>query len=166
VDGYRVERSTDNVTFGVAATLGSTATSYADTGRSQGVTYYYRVQAYNGGGSSGYSNTVNVAVPPAAPAAPTGLAFTISGTTVNLNWIASGSGTVDGYRVERSTDNVTFGLAANMGSTATSYADTGRAPRPDVLLSRPCLQHRRVLGSVQHRHRRDPAERPDGHLPQ
>ncbi len=30
--------------------------SYTDTGLADGTTYYYRVQAYNGGGTSGYSN--------------------------------------------------------------------------------------------------------------
>jgi hypothetical protein len=67
-DGYRVERSTDNVTFTVATTLGVNASGFADAGRTAGQTYYYRVGAYNTGGVSGYSNTATVAIPPSQPA--------------------------------------------------------------------------------------------------
>lgn len=56
--GFYIERSPDNVTFTQIASLGAT-TSYADSGLSASTAYYYRVRAYNAGGSSGYSNVAN-----------------------------------------------------------------------------------------------------------
>jgi titin len=125
--GYRVERSTDNVTFGVIATLGVGAVSYADSSGAPATTYYYRVQAFNAVGPSGYSNTANATTPQVAPAAPSGLTATLSGTTVNLLWV-DGSTNEDGFKVERSTDNVTFGVITTLGAGATSYADTSGVP--------------------------------------
>jgi hypothetical protein len=55
--GFNVERSNDGTTFTQIATVGANATSYANTGLRKNKTYYYRVRAYNAGGSSGYSNT-------------------------------------------------------------------------------------------------------------
>src|SRR5207237_7885788 len=70
--GVKVLRSTDGVHFAQVALLGSTATSYSDTGLSAGTTYYYEVVATNSAGDSGPSNvasatTTQPAQPPAAP---------------------------------------------------------------------------------------------------
>jgi hypothetical protein len=43
----------------VTSTLGGTATSYVDTGVAANTTYFYRVQATNAGGGSGFSNTAS-----------------------------------------------------------------------------------------------------------
>ncbi|OJJ23779.1 hypothetical protein BKI52_05360 [marine bacterium AO1-C] len=57
---YVVERSTTSGSgFATIATLGANITSYADNGLSASTTYYYRVKASNGVGSSGYSNEAN-----------------------------------------------------------------------------------------------------------
>jgi hypothetical protein len=71
-DGYRVERSADGVTFAQVAQLGSTATSYVDVNLLSGTWYYYRVSAFNGSGSSGYSNAASgqtqaITQPPSVP---------------------------------------------------------------------------------------------------
>jgi fibronectin type 3 domain-containing protein len=59
------------------------------------------------------------------PAAPTGLTATpISSSQINLTWSASSGAT--SYKVERSTDNVTFTQIATV--TTTSYSDTALAP--------------------------------------
>jgi len=48
VTGYRIQRSTDNATWiTVSSDTASTAVTYADTGRTNGATYYYRVAAHN-----------------------------------------------------------------------------------------------------------------------
>ena len=44
---YVVERSDDNVTFAVVATVGPGMTTYVDDDLSLGETYYYRVKATN-----------------------------------------------------------------------------------------------------------------------
>jgi hypothetical protein len=46
--GFRLERSTDSVTWSTASTVAANQTSYNDTGLSPSTTYWYRVVAYNG----------------------------------------------------------------------------------------------------------------------
>ena len=54
--GFRLERSTDGVNWiEVAVTAGNIA-SFIDNGLTASTTYQYRVRAYNGKGSSSYSN--------------------------------------------------------------------------------------------------------------
>ena len=66
---------------------------------------------------------------PTAPISPSG---TISGVDINLSWSApssNGGRTVTGYRIQRSTDGVTFStLVANTNSTGTTYSDTNLTP--------------------------------------
>ena len=58
ITGYEVERSNDGVSGWsvLAASTGSTSTTYSDTTVSSGTTYYYRVSAINSAGSSTPSN--------------------------------------------------------------------------------------------------------------
>ena len=57
--GVAVQRSTDNVNFTQIATLAASATTYSSTGLARSTTYYYKVDAYNSGGASAYSNTAS-----------------------------------------------------------------------------------------------------------
>jgi hypothetical protein len=57
--GFKIERSTDGVTFKQIATLPSNTTSYPNTSLAAGTTYYYRVRAYEGPNYSAYSNTAS-----------------------------------------------------------------------------------------------------------
>jgi uncharacterized repeat protein (TIGR01451 family) len=56
VVSFIVERSTDGVNFAPVLFLPSTVQTVVDTNLSVNTTYYYRVQATNAGGASGYSN--------------------------------------------------------------------------------------------------------------
>ena len=102
-NGYRVDRSTDGVSFGTVAQLGSSAVSYADSGLSAGSTYYYRVSAYNSAGTSSYSNvaTGQTQAPSSAPSAPTNPKPTNGATGVaantTLSWASSSAQTFDVY---------------------------------------------------------------------
>jgi hypothetical protein len=66
---------------------------------------------------------------PTAPILPSG---TISGVDINLSWSApssNGGRAVSGYRIQRSTDGVTFTtIVANTNSTGTTYSDTNLTP--------------------------------------
>ncbi|MCP4137737.1 MAG: hypothetical protein GY754_42630 [bacterium] len=53
--GFRVERSPDGSAFTEITTVSADVATYTDSGLSSASTYYYRVRAYNGIGSSGYS---------------------------------------------------------------------------------------------------------------
>jgi hypothetical protein len=56
-DGFSIERSLDGNSWSVIGT--STAATYTDNGLQEGTLYYYQVAAYNGSGSSAYSNVVS-----------------------------------------------------------------------------------------------------------
>jgi hypothetical protein len=79
--GFTIERATDPsfINFTRVFTINrSTALTYSDTGLSPSTTYYYRVQAFNSAGNSGFSNvasaTTTATANPSNPAAPAGLA--------------------------------------------------------------------------------------------
>jgi uncharacterized membrane protein len=87
-DGFKIERSTNNVNFLPVVTVGTNVTGYSDTGLSPSTTYYYRVYAYNAAGNSGYSNTANATTQGAAPGD-----FSLSASPSSLNIKKGSSGT-------------------------------------------------------------------------
>lgn len=88
---YYIDVATD-VNFGTI--LGSytnkdagNVTTLSITGLSANTTYFYRVRAYNGNGTSGNSGTITVTASPVAPTATAANNF--GETTLNANWNAS-----------------------------------------------------------------------------
>ena len=69
--GFRIERSLDGQSFSQIATVGVNTTTYADTGLQSNTTYWYRVNAYNEYGESGYTNLVNLTTEPDINEPPT-----------------------------------------------------------------------------------------------
>lgn len=103
--GYVVERSSDGASFSQRARLSSGAISYVDAGLGSGATYYYRVYAYNGAGSSPYSNVAmgqtqasspvpppTTATAPSAPANPSPADGEngVNANNVTLAWSGNG----------------------------------------------------------------------------
>lgn len=66
-EGFKVERSTDGVTFSVIAQVGANVTTYIDDQLGAGDTYYYRVYAFNNVGSSEPTNVAVANKPLQAP---------------------------------------------------------------------------------------------------
>ena len=130
-DGFKLYRSTDDVSFSRIATLGAGVTAYADGGRAASTTYYYRVLAYNAAGNSAYSNTASATTwPPATspPSAPTNLiASAVSGAEISLTW-TDNANSEDGFKLYRSTDGVNFTQVAKPGTNARSYRDASVSP--------------------------------------
>ncbi len=123
--GYSVERSTDGTTWSVIANLGADSTSCVDMGVTAGVTYSYRVRAFNDTTASAYSNQVSATTTVSAPAAPSNLVATaLSGTAIQLTWTENATNET-GYSVERSTDGGTWNPIASLGANSTSYTDAG-----------------------------------------
>src|SRR5262249_30261639 len=121
---YRVKRATTNAGPWSTIATGVTATGYADTGLTNGTTYYYVVSAVNAAGESPDSaGAVAVPQPPPSPP-PTKLAARNSGTRrVALSWTnPAGVAVVQNY-VYRATGNGAFTMIAVLGPSS-SYTDT------------------------------------------
>ena len=91
-----------------------------------GTLYYYRVSAFGSGGTSNPSSITSVTT---SPTPPTNLlSSSISTSQINLSWTAP-SGIINGFKIERSTDGVTFSIiVANTTTSATTYSDNTTLP--------------------------------------
>jgi Glycoside hydrolase family 44/Fibronectin type III domain len=125
---YHVKRAT--ASGGPYVQAGSaTATSYTDTGLTNGTQYFYVVSALNMSGESVNSSQASgTPVMPAqgssVPAVPTALAATAGNQQITLTWSASGGAT--SYHVKRAA--ATGGPYSQVGApTSTSYVNTGLA---------------------------------------
>jgi fibronectin type 3 domain-containing protein len=61
---FRIDRSTNGNNFSTLTWTSANVTSFTDTGRQPGTTYYYRVASYNANGSSATSNTASATTLP------------------------------------------------------------------------------------------------------
>ena len=112
---YRVQRL-NNSTWGTAALI--TATSYTNTGLTNGASYSYRVLALVDGKWSSASAVVSAK--PTAPTVPQNVKATAGDKKVTITWSAFSGATQ--YRVQR-LNNSTWSTVANV--TSTSYTNTG-----------------------------------------
>src|SRR6202171_2874483 len=120
---YYVKRST--TTGGPYTQIATqTATSYTDTGLTNGTKYYYVVSAYNSAGQSANSTEVSVTpvASPTPPPAPTNLTATAGNAQVALTWTASTGAT--SYNVKRSLTSGS-GYVQVGTSTAAAFTDMG-----------------------------------------
>src|SRR5215472_3582645 len=135
ITGYNVYRGTS--AGGESATpvaTNVTATSFTDTGLTNGTTYYYTVAAVNSAGISPQSNEASatpVAVQATVPSAPQSLAAAAGNASVSLSWSApasDGGSPVTGYNVYRGTSaggESATPLATNV--SARNFTDTTAA---------------------------------------
>lgn len=103
---YRIDVSThsnfsDFVTNWNDAVLGNVTTISVGTNINSGITYYYRVRAVNGSGTSDNSSIINVTTIPPAPVEAAASDVTNNG--FNAHWNASTG--ASGYRLDVSTAN-------------------------------------------------------------
>ena len=71
VEGFRIEKAIVGGGFVEIAIVGAETSSYSNNGLAAGMSYSFRLRAYNRSGNSGYSNIVYATIAAAAPNAPT-----------------------------------------------------------------------------------------------
>jgi hypothetical protein len=128
----------DNQHYTQVNSVAGTATSYTDTGLTQGQTYFYKIQAANSAGSSAFSNEIQTN-PTIAP--PVLTADNVTSVKVSLSWTRPAAAN-DHYSVERSTtaNFATFTtVASNIPGSQTSYDDTD-----PILVSQPGQYYYRI----------------------
>jgi transcriptional regulator CtsR len=128
--GFQIERKTGaGGTYALIVTVASNATTYIDTGRTEGTTYFYRVRAVVGTGNySAYSNEASATTSSSLPAAPVNLsAAAVSPSQINLSWTDQ-SGNETGFQIERKTGaGGTYALIVTKAANSTTYSDSGVA---------------------------------------
>jgi len=128
--GFAIERSTDGATYYLADTVGAAHMSYSDLTVQPGHTYFYRVRAYNPGGSSAYAPPASVATPAVSlPKAPSSLTATAlsAGSGVSLAWKDNASNE-DGFQIERKT-GTTWQVLTTVAANTKTFTDASAARR-------------------------------------
>jgi len=114
--GYKIERSTDNQNWNLLTTTAANATSYSDTGLSEGATYYYRVRATNNYGDSTYTSSVSATT---LPTSPSSLSVTsLNGSQVSLSWQDNSS--IESYFVIEQLTGTSWQQIGTASANATS----------------------------------------------
>src|SRR5438876_18211 len=122
--GQRIERSVgSNANYAFLTDVDPNITAFTDTGLVDGTQYYYRVLAFNTGGSSTYSSEKSAITTLNSPTSLS--ATTVSSSQISLTWTGN-SASEDGFKIERSpVDNAHYTEVATVGANIASYSDTG-----------------------------------------
>lgn len=126
--GFRIEKRLGTVgAYSFLTNVGAGVQTYTDSGLQSGMTYCYRVCAYQQGGLSAYTNEAYIDTP--GLMTPTGLVATpITDHQVDLTWTDRSSDEL-GFRIERSTGpNGLFEHVADVGENVSSYSDVSPYP--------------------------------------
>lgn len=123
--GFSVERRTGAGMFAEIARPMANATSHQDTGLTPGVSYTYRVRAFNAGGNSAFTNEATVTTTPTPPSAPNAISVTaLSKSSLRFTW-ADNSDNEASFVIERRTNGGAFAFLVSRGANVTSYDDNG-----------------------------------------
>jgi autotransporter-associated beta strand protein len=120
---YIVERGTSSGVYSVQFTVSAQNESYLDASVTNGVTYYYAVEAANNNGTSAVSNEVSAVPAASAPAVPGSLAATGGNQQIGVSWKASTGAT--GYTLVRGTSSGVYPTTVLSNAAVTSCTDTG-----------------------------------------
>jgi hypothetical protein len=125
--GYSIERKTGvGGTYSVIYTPAANATSYSNTGLSDGTIYYYRMRSYNGYGYSSYATEDTAKTVEAAPTAPSALsASAVSSSQIHLTWTDNSSKEDSSHICRRAPGESIYYWIASVGANVTTYDNTG-----------------------------------------
>jgi predicted acyltransferase (DUF342 family) len=125
--GFSIECSL--ASSGPFTQIGSVAANvkvYSTIMLSEATAYWFRVQAFNNGGNSAYTNTANATTPYVAPDAPrTLMATAASSSQIELAWTDYANNET-GFYIERATASAgPFTQIASIGANIEKYSNTG-----------------------------------------
>ncbi len=122
--GERIERSVgSNANYALLTNMAPNTTVSTDSQLVDGTQYYYRVIAFNTGGSSPYSNETSAITTLNSPTSLTATA--VSSFQISLTW-TDNSSSETGFKIERSpVDDLHYAQIATVNTNVTSYSDTG-----------------------------------------
>jgi titin len=123
-EGFKIERRIGSSSKYVeVAALAANAKNYPDNGLSPNTTYFYRLRAFNAGGSSDYANEASATTLPNPPARPGNLTATaMSNQQINLAWSDSANNEI-GFKVERKFSGGVYAQIASLDANARNFAD-------------------------------------------
>ncbi|MFH1226382.1 MAG: fibronectin type III domain-containing protein [Planctomycetota bacterium] len=124
--GFEIQRAITS-SWSTCYLAPANTTWYIDTDLAAATTYYYKIQAYNLDGGSGYTASTSahtLAAPSAPPAVPTGFSATaVSSAKVNLSW-TDASNNEEGFYIERKTGTNDYSRIATVITNSITYTDT------------------------------------------
>lgn len=126
--GYTIERSVDNLSFTLLASLPAATTFYRDEGLADNTTYFYRVRAFNNDGQSAPAEVSGTteALPPNPPGNLA--AMIVSSSQIDLAWFDNGDNET-AFEIERAIGAAgTWSVLASVAANSTSYSDTSLTP--------------------------------------
>ena len=126
--GFRIERRVGTSgAYTFLINVGAGVTSYTNSPLLSGMTYCYRVCAYQSGGLSGYTNEASIDTP--GLMTPAGLVATpVSASQVDLIWTDRSLDEL-GFIIERSAGpNGLFDVIAQVGADVSAYSDMSPYP--------------------------------------
>ena len=133
--GYRIYRSTDNAYYQFVATSPVDSVAFVDSvGLSEGITYFYKVVAFNGVGNAPESDVKAVTTPIDPPVAPAVItASPVGALRVDISWSNVASET--GFILERATTPVSNNreLVQTAGDNVVSYSDLSVRPETEYV---------------------------------
>ncbi|GAI05759.1 unnamed protein product, partial [marine sediment metagenome] len=131
-DGFKIERSPNDIDYTQIYTATANAIAWSDTGLDPETEYFYRVCAYNANGNSlPWSTDSATTFPPPAPDAPSNLtAIGVSTSQIDLAW-TDNSGNETGFKIERSPDDITYAEIGTVLADVTTYESTGLNPETE-----------------------------------
>jgi hypothetical protein len=129
-NGFYIERCTgvNCAEFSQIAQTEANVAKFSNAGLTAGVTYRYRIRAFNATGVSGYSNVAQALTPlPTSTFGAPGnlIATAVSSQQIDLTW-TDNSTTEDGFKLYRSVDGIEFFRTAILAPNVTTFSNTGR----------------------------------------
>ncbi len=124
ITNYTIYRGTSSGSETLVATIGNVL-AYADSGLTNGVTYYYKVSAVNGVGEGGQSGETSAVA--SLPAVPTNVAASSGAGSITVTWGApsgNGGSAITNYKIYRSTTSGSETLLTTLGAVLT-YTNSG-----------------------------------------